>query len=437
MDLFTAQRDENLKSAMPLATRMRPATLDEFVGQAALLGPGRPLRRMLETGELRSIILYGPPGTGKTTFAQIAAATSRAAFETLHAAEAGVRDVRAVIDRARGRLAHARQATVLFLDEIHRFNRSQQDVLLKDVEDGVLTLIGATTENPFVSVNGPLLSRSRVFEFQLLTDDDLTALLDRALRDEQRGLGAMRVSADPGIIERIAAASRGDARRALAMLENSVEMAPVENGARRLTLEVVGDALGRNIARYDASGDLHYDITSAFIKSMRGSDPDATVYWLMRMIEGGEDPRFIARRIAICASEDVGLADSHAICVAAAATQIVEFVGLPEAQFALVHAALYVATAPKSNAVYKALTAAGNDIREGVLLSVPAHLRDSNLAGARAIGHGIGYVYPHDDPTGWVEQDYLGAARRYYDPTPHGDERRIAEQLEKRRQRSS
>ncbi|MBL8877626.1 MAG: replication-associated recombination protein A [Phycisphaerales bacterium] len=433
MDLFSPQRDENLKSAMPLATRMRPRTIDEFVGQSALIGPGRPLRRMLESGELRSLILYGPPGTGKTTFAELAASSTRAAFETLHAAEAGVRDVRAVIDRARGRLAATRQRTVLFLDEIHRFNRSQQDVLLKDVEDGVLTLIGATTENPFVSVNGPLLSRCRVFEFHPLSADDLRRLLDRALSDPDRGLGAMNASADAGVVDRIASAARGDARRGLAMLENAVEMAPIADGARRLTLDVVRDALGRNIARYDASGDLHYDITSAFIKSMRGSDPDATIYWLMRMIEGGEDPRFIARRIAICASEDVGLADSQAICVAAAATQIVEFVGLPEGAYALIHAALYIANAPKSNAIARAISTAQTDIREGVLLSVPSHLRDSNLAGARALGHGVGYVYPHDAPSGWVAQDYLGAVRRYYEPTQHGDERRIAEQLEQRR----
>lgn len=434
VDLFSEQRDENIRSAMPLAARMRPRSLDEFVGQTALVGPGRPLRRMLESGDLRSVILYGPPGTGKTTFAELAAASTKAAFETLHAAEAGVRDVRAVIDRARERLAHSRKRTVLFLDEIHRFNRSQQDVLLKDVEDGALVLIGATTENPFVSVNGPLLSRSRVFEFQPLTDHEIRGMIQRALQDSMRGLGALNAEMDASVIGLLASAARGDARRALALLENAVEMTPVIADRRHVTTEVVRDVLGRNIARYDASGDLHYDVTSAFIKSMRGSDPDATVYWLMRMIEGGEDPRFIARRIAICASEDVGLADSRAISIAAAAAQIVEFVGLPECEFALAQAALYVACAPKSNAVARALWGAKSDVREGVLLDVPAHLRDSHLKGAKSIGHGVGYLYPHDYPAGWVKQDYLGAAKRYFEPTQHGDERKIAERLEKQRE---
>lgn len=418
---------------MPLAARMRPRNLDEFIGQSDLVGPERPLRRMLENGALRSMILYGPPGTGKTSFAELAAAATHATFETLHAAEAGVREVRAVLDRARNRMALSGLQTVLFLDEIHRFNRTQQDVLLKDVEDGSLILIGATTENPFVSVNGPLLSRSRVFEFHPLNENELRGLIERTLRDRERGLGARNIRHDAEAVALLASAARGDARRALVLLENAVDMSPQSNGQTHLSADSVRNVLGRNYAKYDATGDLHYDITSAFIKSMRGSDPDATIYWLTRMIEGGEDPRFIARRIAICASEDVGLADSRALEISAAASRIVDFVGLPECAFALAHAALYVACAPKSNAIARALWAAQADVREGVLLDVPPHLRDSHLQGAKAIGHGVGYAYPHDYPGGWVRQDYLGADRRYFEPSPHGDEQEIADRISNRK----
>ncbi len=430
MDLFEEQREAALAAAAPLAVRMRPRTLDEFVGQSHFLGEGRLLRRMLEADRLTSAIFYGPPGCGKTTLARVIATQTRAAFETLHAAEAGVKEVRGVIATARQRLLSG-QRTVLFLDEIHRFNRAQQDVLLRDVEEGVLILIGATTENPFFSVNAPLVSRSNVFEFQPLSPAELLALLRRALADEERGLGRLRARVDEDALRFLAETADGDARRALAALEIAVRStapAPAAPGPH-ITRAIAAESVQRKPISYDAAGDTHYDVASALIKSIRGSDADAALYWLARMLEGGEDPRFIARRIAIAASEDVGNADPHAVVVAAAAVQISELVGLPECQYPLAQAAIYLALAPKSNAVKRAIAAAGDAVRTQPILPVPPHLRDRSYSGAERLGRGEGYVYPHDLPGAIAAQDYLGAVRDFYEPTENGAEAELARRL--------
>lgn len=438
MDLFTEQREAALKRVQPLAVRMRPRTLDEFVGQKHFAGEGRLLRRLLEADRLTSAILYGPPGCGKTTLARLIATGTQAEFITLHAAEAGVKDVRIVIDAARERLLAGRR-TVLFLDEIHRFNRAQQDVLLKDVEEGVLILIGATTENPFFTVNSPLVSRSQIFEFKPLTPAEIEQLLRRALADQERGLGGIGATCDDQALRFLAERADGDARRALAALEVAVlSQQTRRQGAPgapppHVTLDVAAESLQCKAVPYDAGGDTHYDVASALIKSMRGSDPDAALYWLARMLEGGEDPRFIARRIAICASEDVGNADPPAAVLAAAALTITQAVGLPECEYALAQAAVYIACAPKSNAVTKAIAAARRDVRDGLTIPVPEPLRDASYRGAARLGRGAGYVYPHDDPTGYVAQDYLGAGKTYYNPTLRGAERRLARALEKLR----
>jgi putative ATPase len=432
MDLFSEQRAQALRGVQPLAVRMRPRSLDEFVGQEHFAGPGKLLRRLLEADRLTSAILYGPPGSGKTTLARLIAGYTKAGFETLHAAEAGVKDVRQVIETARDRLAASGQRTVLFLDEIHRFNRAQQDVLLKDVEEGVLILLGATTENPFFAVNSPLISRSHVFEFKPLSPADVLTLLRRALADAERGLAKLGITADEDALRFLAERADGDARRALTALEVA-GLSQTRGGQGRVTLAVAGESLQIKAVPYDA-GDAHYDVTSAFIKSMRGTDPDAALYWLARMLEGGEDPRFIARRIAICASEDVGNADPQAAVLAAAAVTIVQAVGLPECEYALAQAAVYVACAPKSNAVTLGIGAARADVRGGATLPVPDHLRDASYPGAARLGRGGGYVYPHDDPRGYVAQDYLGAAKKYYNPTGRGYEGRIAEWLRQLRE---
>ncbi len=440
MDLFAEQRDAALRGVQPLAVRMRPRTLDEFVGQEHFAGPGQLLRRLLAADRLTSLIFYGPPGCGKTTLARLITVHTKAVATTLHAAETGVKDVRAVLDAAHQRLAAGGPRTLLFLDEIHRFNRAQQDVLLRDVEEGVLILVGATTENPFFSVNSPLISRSQVFEFKPLSPAQLEDVLRRALADRERGLGATGATCDDDALRLIAERAEGDARRALTALEVAVLSRSHEAADRppHVTRAVAAESLQRKVVPYDATGDTHYDVASALIKSMRGSDPDAALYWLARMLEGGEDPRFIARRIAICASEDVGNADPQAAILAAAAVQITEAVGLPECEYALAQAAVYIALAPKSNAVTLAIHAAREDVREGVVLPVPAHLRDANYPGAARLDHGTGYRYPHDYPDGWVAQDYLGAAKSYYNPTDRGMERRLAEALcELRRRRAA
>ncbi len=435
MDLFTEQERAALRRVQPLAVRMRPQTLEEFVGQEAFLGSGKLLRRLLEADRLTSAIFYGPPGSGKSTLAGIIANHTRAAFETLHAAEAGVKDVRRVIDEAKARLTSRDQRSVLFLDEIHRFNRAQQDTLLRDVEAGTLILLGATTENPFHSVNAPLISRSNIFEFQPLDPDQLITLMQRALRDAERGLANTNARVDDDALRLIAELSNGDARRALSALEVAVLSQQAEGQTPHVTVGVAAESMQRSLAQFDKAGDTHYDVASAFIKSMRGSDPDAALYWLARMLEGGEDPRFIARRIAICSSEDVGNADPRALVLAAAAAQVTELVGLPECEYALAQATVYVACAPKSNAVTKAIAAAREDVRTQPILPVPQHLRDASYAGAARLGRGQNYVSPHETLDGFLPQDYLGAARRYYNPSERGEERRLLDRLrELRRQ---
>jgi putative ATPase len=402
----------------PLAARLRPRSLDEVVGQTHLVGEGAPLRAALAADRLRSVILWGPPGTGKTSLAGVVAATTSAAFVELSAVTAGVKDVRKVIDEARSRRTRDGRATVLFLDEIHRFNKAQQDALLPAVEAGVITLIGATTENPSFEVNAPLLSRSLLYRLEPLAPDDVRCLLERAL-DDPRGL-PVEVAADA--LEALVAAADGDARVALGALEAA---AAVAGAGAEVTVEAVRAALSRPHLRYDKAGDAHYDQISAFIKALRGSDPDAAVYWLVRMLAAGEDPRFLARRMVILAGEDVGLADPRALQVAVAAASALEFVGLPEARYALAEAALYLALAPKSNSVTTALGRADEAVARLGNAPVPVHLRDAHYKGAARLGHGVGYRYPHDEPRGWVEQRYLPEgldAGAIYRPSPHGEE---------------
>ncbi|MGA2582547.1 MAG: replication-associated recombination protein A [Tepidisphaeraceae bacterium] len=436
MDLFAQTRQKNFDRVAPLAVRMRPASLDEFVGQTHFLGEGKLLRRMLEADRLTSVIFYGPPGTGKTTLAQLIAVYTKSEFVQLNAAGVGVKDVRAVLDAAKERLANGGKRTVLFLDEIHRFNRAQQDILLDDVEGGLILLVGATTENPFFAVNSPLVSRSQIFQFAPLSEDEIRALIRRAIADPLRGYGKMRIEIEPSAIDLWATKSDGDARRALSALEVAV-LSQKDQSHLNITLDIAEQSIQRKAIVYDGTGDEHYDAASALIKSMRGSDPDAAVYWLARMLEAGEDPRFIARRIAILASEDIGNADPRAISVAAAAFDIVEKIGMPEAQLTLSQAVLYMATAPKSNAATTAISAAMRDVREGRTLPVPKHLRDSHYQGAKRLGHGEGYQYSHDFPGGIVEQDYLGVDKIYYDPTDRGYEAEIKERLRQQRENTT
>jgi len=419
--------------AAPLAARMRPRSLEEFVGQEHLVGPGRILRRLVDSGELASVVLYGPPGTGKTTLARILAQSARAHFETLNAVTSGAADIRRVAQEAHDRLRFHRQRTVVFVDEIHRFNRAQQDLLLPHVEDGTLVLVGATTENPFFALNSTLVSRVRILRLEPLSPEEIRRIVQRALQDSERGLGRLPVELDPQALEHLVHACGGDARVALNALEVAVTTtAPGPDGVRRVALEAVVEALQRPVLRYDREGDQHYDTVSAFIKSMRGSDPDAAVYWLVRMLEAGEDPRFVARRMVIHAAEDVGLADPTALLVATAAAHAVEYVGMPEAQIPLAEAAIYIACAPKSNAVVRALARAREDVRTHTPEPVPAHLRDSSYPGAVRLGHGQGYRYPHDYPGGFVEQDYLPEGLRgrvYYEPTDRGLEATLRQRL--------
>ena len=437
MDLFADSRKKNMQRVAPLAVRMRPRTLDEFAGQKHFLAPGKLLRRMLEADRLTSVIFYGPPGTGKTTLAQLVAAHTKSHFEQVNAAAVGVKEVRAILDAAKERLGTAGGRTVLFLDEIHRFNRSQQDILLPDVEAGYVILIGATTENPFFTVNSPLISRSQIFQFSPLSEDEIRTLVRRAVTDEERGFGTLDIQLDDEALNLWAAMSDGDGRRALMALEVAVLSMSKDNAADtklHITLDVAEQSIQRKAIVYDATGDEHYDAASALIKSMRGSDPDAAVYWVARMLEAGEDPRFIARRIAILASEDVGNADPRAIMVAAACFDIVEKVGMPEARIALSQAAIYMATAPKSNASYVAINEAIADVREGRTIPVPRHLRSTAYGGAQKLGHGKGYKYAHDFEGGFVDQDYLGVDKTYYRPTDRGYEANIAEHMAKLRQ---
>ena len=430
MDLFDYMRESRMKDEAPLASRLRPRTLDEIVGQKHILGKDRLLYRAIRADKLSSVIFYGPPGTGKTTIARVIANTTKADFTQLNATVAGKKDMEAVVAKAKDNLGMYGRKTILFVDEIHRFNKGQQDYLLPFVEDGTLILIGATTENPYFEVNGALLSRSVVFELKPLEKEDILELIRRAVTDPERGMGACQPEITPEAADFLADISGGDARLALNAIELGVLTTEKgEDGKIHLTLEVISECIQKRTVRYDKTGDNHYDTISAFIKSMRGSDPDAAVYYLAKMIYAGEDERFIARRIMICASEDVGNADPMALTVAVSAAQAVERIGFPESQIILAQAAAYVACAPKSNSAVMAISRAMESVKTK-RTSVPAHLQDAHYGGAGKLGHGIGYKYAHDYPNHYVEQQYLPTelqGERFYEPSDNGYERQIRE----------
>ena len=434
MDLFTDLRTANRLTAQPLAARMRPRNLDEFVGQEHILGPGKLLRRMLLADRLNSVIFYGPPGCGKTALAHVIANQTKSHFVAMNAVAAGIKDVRDVLTEARSRLEHDGERTILFLDEIHRFNRSQQDVLLPDVENGIVILIGATTQNPFFAVNTPLLSRSQIFTLEPLSREHTKTVITRALADSERGLGKTPVTITDDALSFLAEICDGDARRALMAIEIGVKSSLAIENARPDTatilfdLALAQDSIQRKVLDFDPTGDSHYDLASAFIKSLRGSDPQAATYWLARMLESGEDPRFVARRLVIFASEDIGNADPMALLVANGAWDAVERVGLPECVLNLSHAVCYLATAPKSNACTVAIGAAQKDVKEGRTLPVPKHLRDAHYTGAKQFGH-VGYKYAHNFEGGWVDQEYIPADVTYYTPTDRGHEAIIAARM--------
>jgi putative ATPase len=419
------------EAVMPLAARMRPRTLEEYVGQGHLLGPGKLLRRAVEADRFSAFIFYGPPGVGKTSLAQIIAQRTESRFVNLSGVESNVADIRKAADAAAQRMRLHRRTTTIFVDEIHRFNKAQQDVLLPFIERGTVRFIGATTHNPFFYINSPLVSRAQVFQLEPLGEADLIQLMRLALADEERGLGSYLVEATDAALMHLARVSDGDARKCLGALELGVLTTPPNpDGVILFDLTIAEESIQQKTVVYDGDGDAHYDTISAFIKSMRGSDPDATLYWLAKMLYAGEDFRFIARRIVICASEDIGLADSNALRVAVAAQQAAEFVGMPEARIPLAHAAVYLATAPKSNSSYAGLGEAMKDVREGRTLPVPKHLRDGSYRGAKELGNAIGYQYAHDFEDNFVPQAYLPEGRVYYKPSSNGQETRIRERMD-------
>ena len=430
MEDFFQQKPADTLSDAPLSTRMRPESLEEYVGQTHILGPGKLLRRAIEADRISSLILFGPPGTGKTTLAKVIAGATRSKFESLSGVESNVADIRRVVAQAAQRRTNSVR-TILFIDEIHRFNKAQQDVLLPEVESGVVRLIGATTQNPFFSINSALVSRSQVFELRPLEEADLLVLIHRALADSDRGLGKQKTIIEPEAAAFLAKLADGDARKCLNALEiAALTTAPSEDGSVKIDLAAAQESIQRKAVVYDGTGDAHYDTISAFIKSIRGSDPDAAIYWLAKMLHAGEEVRFITRRLVICASEDIGLADSNALVVAQAAAQAVEFIGLPESNLLLAHATLYLATAPKSNSATMAIGKASAEVREGRTLAVPEHLRDGHYKGSERLGHGKGYLYSHDFEGSYVPQAYLPEGRRYFEPTENGLEKRIKERLE-------
>lgn len=436
MDLFEFARQQEMATSAPLAARMRPQTLDEFVGQEHIIGPGKFLRRALLAGQLPSCILFGPPGTGKTTLARLAATLVKAHFEQLNAVTAGVPDIRRIVDESKDRLGHYSRKTIVFIDEIHRWRKDQQDALLPHVEEGLIVLIGATTQNPLVSVNAPLVSRTRIFELQSLTEADIRALLERALVLPGRGLGNYNATVAPEALEHLVRTAGGDARTALNGLELAVTLTEADDqGRRTVTLQAAEEALLKRAVVYDQDGDEHYHVASALIKSIRGSDPDAAIYWLARMLYAGEDPRFVARRLVISAAEDVGLADPQALVIAQAAADAVAFLGMPEGRIPLAEAAIYLACAPKSNTAYLAINKALGIIGREATPPVPIHLKDSGYGSGQRLGYGKGYLYPHDDPGGWVAQRYLpeGVPTPLWEPGVRGREELLARVLRERR----
>ncbi len=438
-DLFTSPAPTTSSSCAqadaPLASRMRPLTMEEYAGQSHILGEGKLLRRAVMADRFSSIILYGPPGVGKTTLAHIISQETKARFVTLSGVESSVADIRKEAETAVKFRQLNHQGTVLFVDELHRFNKAQQDVLLPHLERGTLRFIGATTHNPYFYVNSPLVSRSQVFTLEPLGMDDLQKLLTRALTDEERGLGRWKATITDEALRHLSNVSDGDARKCLNALELAVlSSRPNAEGRIVIDLAAAEESVQQKTVVYDGDGDAHYDTISAFIKSIRASDPDAAIYWLAKMLYAGEDIRFIARRIVIAASEDVGMADSNALRVAVAAQQAVEFIGMPEARIILGHATIYLATAPKSNRAYQAIDAALEDVKQGRTLPVPKHLRDSHYKGAESLGNGVGYLYPHDYEGGFIPQRCLEGGRQYYDPTTNGLEGRVKERLDHYRQ---
>ena len=437
MDLFDYMREQNKETSGPLASRMRPTTLDEMVGQQHIVGKDKLLYRAIKADKLSSIIFYGPPGTGKTTLAKVIAHTTSAEFMQINATSAGKKDMEEVVEQAKNNQGMYQKKTILFIDEIHRFNKGQQDYLLPFVEDGTIILIGATTENPYFEVNGALLSRSVIFELKKLSTDDIKVLLKRALTDTEKGMGAYNAQIDDDALDFLADVSNGDARAALTAIELGVLTTDrSDDGIIHITIDVASECIQKRVISYDKKGDNHYDTISAFIKSMRGSDPDAAVFYLAKMLYAGEDVKFIARRIMICASEDVGNADPMALTVAVAAAQAVERIGMPESQIILSQAVTYVASAPKSNSAVNAIFAANDAVRNNKT-TVPTHLQDAHYKGAQKLGHGIGYKYAHDYPDHYVDQQYLPDEikdARFYEPGDLGYEKQIKERLQKLRE---
>ena len=435
MDLFEYMREQNMESESPLASRLRPTTLDEVVGQQHIVGKDKLLYRAIKADKLSSIIFYGPPGTGKTTLAKVIANTTSAEFKQINATSAGKKDMEEVVQQAKNNQGMYGKKTILFIDEIHRFNKGQQDYLLPFVEDGTIILIGATTENPYFEVNSALLSRSIIFELKKLDKEDIKVLLLRAVNDREKGMGSFGAVIDEAVLEFLADVCNGDARAALTAIELGILTTDRgADGKIHITIDVASECIQKRVISYDKTGDNHYDTISAFIKSMRGSDPDAAVYYLARMLYAGEDIKFIARRIMICASEDVGNADPMALVVATSASQAIERIGMPEAQIILSQAATYVACAPKSNAAYGAIDAAMRAVKNNVTPPVPTHLQDAHYKGAEKLGHGLGYKYAHDYPNHYVAQQYLPDAlvgTKFYEPSEMGYEKTIREHFKK------